>query len=84
MKSKNYMKQTYLRTYNSDYCWEGCLIYRDGVIQMPSEVNFHPNRTFLKFLKKVKGNYYYLYTNNKWEQQYIEPLQVRKPYYRIK
>ena len=83
MKSKHYMKQTYLRTYGTEYCWEGYLIYRDGVIKMPREVNFRPNRAFLKFLERVKGNYYYLYTHDKWEQQYIEPLR-EKPYYEHK
>lgn len=83
MKSKYKVKRTYLTQHSSPYCWEGFLMYIDKKLQVPREVNFHPNIAFFEFLGRVKGNYYYLYTHNKWEQQFIEPLR-ENPYYEHK
>jgi hypothetical protein len=83
MRSKYIMRITRLENRDLKYCWEGCLRYIDKKLQVPRETNFHANKAFLEFIKRVNGNYYYIYTYNKWAQQYIEPLR-EKPYYEHK
>lgn len=77
------MEQTRLKSASSQLCYEGSLKYVDNKLQILYDTDFYAARRFLRFIKRVKGNYYYLYSFKKWNDMYIEPV-IKKPYYEHK